>query len=136
MNERKSTEIIEDVINSLEALIDALDDEWHHNDEFEWRQADRIRRDVIPVAKDNFKKHLDEMNAQLDNKMFSLNNLPEEVDEHTRFAVLDNSNPHEPDFFFMPLITLFLIESSHTSSTSLPFKTSTTPLIKLLGVIL
>ena len=42
----------------------------------------------------------------LDNKMFSLNNLPEEVDEHTRFAVLDNSNPHEPDFFFMPLIFL------------------------------
>ena len=60
MNERKSTEIIEDVINSLEALIDALDDEWHHNDEFEWRQADRIRRDVIPVAKETFKKHLDE----------------------------------------------------------------------------
>jgi len=42
----------------------------------------------------------------LDNKTFSLNNLPEEVDENTRFAVLDNSNPHEPDFFFMPLIFL------------------------------
>jgi hypothetical protein len=42
----------------------------------------------------------------LDNKMFSLNNLPEEVDENTRFAVLDNSNPAEPDFFFMPLIFL------------------------------
>jgi hypothetical protein len=38
--------------------------------------------------------------------MFSLNNLPEEVDENTRFAVLDNSNPAEPDFFFMPLIFL------------------------------
>ena len=42
----------------------------------------------------------------LEDKMFSLNNLPEEVDENTRFAVLDNSNPHEPDFFFMPLIFL------------------------------
>jgi hypothetical protein len=42
----------------------------------------------------------------LDNKTFSLNNLPEEVDENTRFAVLDNSNPSEPDFFFMPLIFL------------------------------
>jgi len=42
----------------------------------------------------------------LDNKTFSLNNLPEEVDENTRFAVLDNSNPAEPDFFFMPLIFL------------------------------
>jgi hypothetical protein len=42
----------------------------------------------------------------LDNKTFSLNNLPEEVDENTRFAVLDNSDANEPDFFFMPLIFL------------------------------
>ena len=35
---RKSSEIIEDVINSLEYLIDALDDEWHHNDEGEWKR--------------------------------------------------------------------------------------------------
>jgi hypothetical protein len=42
----------------------------------------------------------------LDNEMFSLNNLPEEVDENTRFAVLDNSDPKEPDFLFMPLIFL------------------------------
>jgi hypothetical protein len=42
----------------------------------------------------------------LDNETFSLNNLPDEVDDSTRFAVLDNSNPNEPDFFFMPLIFL------------------------------
>lgn len=42
----------------------------------------------------------------LDNQLFSLNNLPDEVDENTRFAVLDNSDPKEPDFFFMPLIFL------------------------------
>ena len=42
----------------------------------------------------------------LDNKLFSLNNLPDEVDENTRFAVLDNNEPKEPDFFFMPLIFL------------------------------
>jgi hypothetical protein len=42
----------------------------------------------------------------LEDKTFSLNNLPEEVDENTRFAVLDNSTPAEPDFFFMPLIFL------------------------------
>jgi hypothetical protein len=42
----------------------------------------------------------------LDNIPFLLNNLPDEVDENTRFAVLDNSNPSEPDFFFMPLIFL------------------------------
>jgi len=42
----------------------------------------------------------------LNNETFSLNNLPDEVDENTRFAVLDNSNPAEPDFFFVPLIFL------------------------------
>jgi hypothetical protein len=42
----------------------------------------------------------------LDNATFSLNNLPDEVDDSTRFAVLDNSNPAEPDFMFMPLIFL------------------------------
>ena len=42
----------------------------------------------------------------LENKTFSLNNLPDEVDDNTRFAVLDNSDPKEPDFFFMPLIFL------------------------------
>jgi hypothetical protein len=35
-----------------------------------------------------------------------LNNLPDEVDDNMRFAVLDNSNPNEPDFFFIPLIFL------------------------------
>jgi len=42
----------------------------------------------------------------LNNRSFDLNELPEEVDEDTRFSVLDNSNPSEPDFFFMPLIFL------------------------------
>lgn len=42
----------------------------------------------------------------LDNVSFSLNNLPDEVDDSTRFAVLDNSDPKDPDFFFMPLIFL------------------------------
>ena len=60
MNERRSTEIIEDVINSLEHLIDALDDEWHHNDEGEWNKADSIRKNIIPKAKEKFKLHLDE----------------------------------------------------------------------------
>ena len=57
---RKSSDIIEDVIKSLEVLIDALDDEWHHNNEGEWRRADNIRNVVIPPAKEKFKKHLDE----------------------------------------------------------------------------
>ncbi len=42
----------------------------------------------------------------LDNISFSLNNLPEIVDDDTRFSVLDNSNALNPDFFFVPLIFL------------------------------
>lgn len=42
----------------------------------------------------------------LENRSFDLNELPDEVDDDTRFSVLDNSNPQEPDFFFMPLIFL------------------------------
>lgn len=40
------------------------------------------------------------------NQFFSLNNLPDEVDDNMQFGVLDNSNPHDPDFYFMPLIYL------------------------------
>jgi hypothetical protein len=42
----------------------------------------------------------------LNNEAYSLNNLPDEVDENMRFSVLDNSNPLDPDFYFMPLIYL------------------------------
>ena len=42
----------------------------------------------------------------LDDKMFSLNELPEEIDEDLRFAVLDNSDSQNPDYFFIPLIFL------------------------------
>ena len=42
----------------------------------------------------------------LENKSFNLNSLPDEVDDTMRFSVLDNSNPADPDFFFVPLIFL------------------------------
>ena len=42
----------------------------------------------------------------LENIPFDLNNLPDEVDDSMRFAVLDNSTPSEPDFFFQPLVFL------------------------------
>jgi len=42
----------------------------------------------------------------LENKCFMLNNLPDELEEDIRFAVLDNSDPKDPDFFFIPLIFL------------------------------
>jgi len=42
----------------------------------------------------------------LDNLGFDLNNLPDEVDDSMRFSVLDNSDPSNPDFYFIPLIFL------------------------------
>jgi hypothetical protein len=42
----------------------------------------------------------------LNNTAFDLNELPEDVEEDTRFSVLDNSTPSDPDFFFVPLIFL------------------------------
>lgn len=42
----------------------------------------------------------------LDNQPLDLNQLPDEIDEDIRFAVLDNSDSKEPDFFFIPLIFL------------------------------
>jgi len=42
----------------------------------------------------------------LENESFDLNDLPDELEEDVRFAVLDNSDPKDPDFFFMPLVFL------------------------------
>lgn len=42
----------------------------------------------------------------LNNETFFLNDLPDELEEDIRFAVLDNSNPQDPDYFFIPLIFL------------------------------
>ena len=40
----------------------------------------------------------------VDNLAYDLNKLPETVSDDMAFSVLDNSNPKEPDFFFIPLI--------------------------------
>ena len=41
----------------------------------------------------------------LDNKSYSMDAIPDEV-EDLRFCVLDNSDPKDPDYFFIPLIFL------------------------------
>lgn len=41
----------------------------------------------------------------LDNKPYDLTELPEEVDD-LRFAILDNSNPQNVDYHYIPLIFL------------------------------
>lgn len=41
----------------------------------------------------------------LENTCFELNTLPESIDD-LRFTILDNSNPDDPDFKYIPLIFL------------------------------
>lgn len=41
----------------------------------------------------------------LDNQSFEMNKIPDEV-EDMRFCILDNSDPKDPDYFFIPLIFL------------------------------
>lgn len=42
----------------------------------------------------------------IENDSFLLNKVPDFVDEDMRFAVLDNSDTKNPDFFFVPLVYL------------------------------
>ena len=42
----------------------------------------------------------------LENETYILEKIPEYVDEKLRFAVLDNADPDNPDFFYIPLIFL------------------------------
>ena len=42
----------------------------------------------------------------VENKTYTLEKIPEYVDDSLRFAVLDNSNPSDPDYFYIPLIML------------------------------
>jgi hypothetical protein len=41
----------------------------------------------------------------LENQAYEMNEIPDEV-EDLRFAILDNSDPKNPDYFFIPLIFL------------------------------
>jgi len=41
----------------------------------------------------------------LENTHFDLDHLPDEIDD-MRFAILDNSDPNNPDYFYIPLIFL------------------------------
>jgi hypothetical protein len=42
----------------------------------------------------------------LENECFSLEDMPDQLEDDIRFSVLDNSDPKNPDFFFVPLVFL------------------------------
>jgi len=42
----------------------------------------------------------------LENTCYHLDDLPEQIEDDIRFSILDNSDPKNPDFFYVPLIFL------------------------------
>jgi hypothetical protein len=57
---RPSSEILEDLINSLEKMIDAQDDAWEEEKYSNYREMRKIRDEVLEPAKTSFKQYLDE----------------------------------------------------------------------------
>jgi len=47
----------------------------------------------------------------VENTVYDLTHLPSELDEDIRYAVLNNSNPSTPDFYFSPLIIVDVFTS-------------------------
>ena len=58
--ERKSSEIIDDLVNSLEEMIDAQDDMWEEEKYCNHRERKKIMEEKFLPSKDKFKKYLDE----------------------------------------------------------------------------
>ena len=57
---RKSTEIVEDLIDALEKMIDAQDDMWQEEKHCNYREQNKIREERLIPAKAEFKDMLDE----------------------------------------------------------------------------
>jgi len=47
----------------------------------------------------------------VENKIYDLTHLPDELDEDIRYAILNNSVPSSPDFFFHPLVIIDIFNS-------------------------
>jgi len=57
---RKSSQIIEDLVLSMEEMIDAMDEAWEAGQQGKWRVRDNIQNNTLPRAKERFKGFLDE----------------------------------------------------------------------------
>jgi len=57
---RKSSQIIEDLVLSMEEMIDAMDESWEASQQGKWRVKDNIQNITLPRAKERFKEFLDE----------------------------------------------------------------------------
>ena len=57
---RKSSEILDDLIDALEKMIDAQDDMWQEEKHCNYREQNKIREERLIPAKAEFKDMLDE----------------------------------------------------------------------------
>lgn len=57
---KKSSQILEDLIDALEKMIDAQDDMWQEEQHCNYKEREQIREEKLIPAKDEFKKHLDD----------------------------------------------------------------------------
>lgn len=57
---RKSNEIVEDLIGSLEKMIDAQDDMWEEEQNCNYKHMWKIKEERLVPAKEEFKRNLDE----------------------------------------------------------------------------
>lgn len=57
---KKSSEIFEDLLNSLENMIDAQDDMWSEEQNCNYKYMWKIKEERLIPAKAEFKKNLDE----------------------------------------------------------------------------
>jgi hypothetical protein len=57
---RASSEILEDLLKSLEDMIDAQDDMWQEEKYHNHKQLIQIQEERLVPAKREFKKHLDD----------------------------------------------------------------------------
>ncbi len=60
-----------------------------------------ITLDFLPLSVYNENMRI----LTLENQHYDLDTLPDEVDD-MRFAILDNSDPNGPDYYYIPLIFL------------------------------
>jgi hypothetical protein len=79
--EKPSSEIFEGLVETLEDLIDSLDDCWQSEKEGKWRSTLSIRENRIEPAKIKFKQQLDEYIDRRLETYFKKYGIPDTGDE-------------------------------------------------------
>jgi hypothetical protein len=79
--DRLSSEIYNELLDTLEELIDSLDDCWQSENEGKWRSTTRIREGRVQPAKLKFKRQLDDYIDRRLETYFKKYGIPETGDD-------------------------------------------------------